>query len=480
MMYASAKQALRDGLSETAYCRFESIAALCRKIAQQEGYDPDRAELAGLLCGIAEEYAEQELFSCADSYGVSVTQYERKHPNLLCGKVGAALLEHEHGVADAELLKAVRYRDGRPGMGTLEKILFLARHLEEARSFGLSDEKIWRAPTLNRKLLLMLHTVLDGYEEKQRQPEQILIDTYDFLMYENLQKGKKSADEATEVGLSDSQLDAVLWQYRSHALKIRSVANIRTLGGYKTTDGRRIKRKLIRSGRLSNISDADIQALQSFGITHAVDLRSDAERAANPVPPLGTITYLTHPLPDLTLSDYAQWVTEYFFAAENSEEKAWYLSRFFEEQDMRTYYLSLINAPEFSCHMRELFELLLCDSCQGLQFFCTSGKDRTGLTAMLLMYCLGVDMETVKIDYLTSALQGYCQTEMFVTEISSSNYSMNAAAQAQMYTGVSEAMFDAVVAELEGRYGSIDAYLAREVRLDAQQLAQLREKYLES
>ena len=49
---------------------------------------------------------------------------------------GAYLAEHVFGVTDTDVLNAIRYHtSGRPGMSTLEKLIFLSDMLEEGRDF---------------------------------------------------------------------------------------------------------------------------------------------------------------------------------------------------------------------------------------------------------------------------------------------------------------------------------------------------------
>ncbi len=53
---------------------------------------------------------------------------------------GAYLAEHEFGIRDEEILRAIRYHtSGRENMGTLEKLLYLADLLEEGRTFAGVD-----------------------------------------------------------------------------------------------------------------------------------------------------------------------------------------------------------------------------------------------------------------------------------------------------------------------------------------------------
>ena len=57
-------------------------------------------------------------------------------PDLLHGPIAAAIMEHELGITDEDILNAVRYHTtGRPGMSRLEKIIYMADLVEENRAF---------------------------------------------------------------------------------------------------------------------------------------------------------------------------------------------------------------------------------------------------------------------------------------------------------------------------------------------------------
>lgn len=62
--------------------------------------------------------------------------------------IGAYLAEHEFGIADEDILNAIRYHtSGRPNMSMLEKLIFLSDLLEEGRAFpGVEDLRklFWR------------------------------------------------------------------------------------------------------------------------------------------------------------------------------------------------------------------------------------------------------------------------------------------------------------------------------------------------
>ena len=61
-------------------------------------------------------------------------------------------------------------------------------------------------------------------------------------------------------------------------LRLDGQPNFRDLGGYKTTDGRKIKSGLVfRSGTLSRITDSDEAKLKILGIKKVVNFLTDEE-----------------------------------------------------------------------------------------------------------------------------------------------------------------------------------------------------------
>ena len=59
--------------------------------------------------------------------------------------------------------------------------------------------------------------------------------------------------------------------------------NFRDMGGNKTHDGHVLKeKKIIRSGKLSDLNDDDVVFLEKYGLKHDVDFRSMSERKNEP------------------------------------------------------------------------------------------------------------------------------------------------------------------------------------------------------
>ena len=122
---------------------------------------------------------------------------------------------------------------------------------------------------------------------------------------------------------------------------------------------------------------------------------------------------------------------------------------------------------------KELFRALEAGETPIL-FHCTSGKDRTGVAAMLILLALGVSR--------ADALADYMLTNVYRREIIERFLADKPAAERDLLLpveGVSEPMGAGAIDEILRRYPSYEAYFADEFGLDAARLKALRDFYLE-
>ncbi|MBR3294272.1 MAG: tyrosine-protein phosphatase [Oscillospiraceae bacterium] len=174
-------------------------------------------------------------------------------------------------------------------------------------------------------------------------------------------------------------------------LPFRELVNFRDLGGYKGADGRPIKEGLIyRSGGLYLLNDEELRRFHELKVAFVLDLRSKGEVAAQPDPELPGVQMLQHSglnhksgaEIDFSPAGMAR------VGGEGEEQLRQFLG-YYEE-------LPLEN---------DSFQILLQEMCRlsaPILFHCASGKDRTGVAAMLVLYLLGVDPETIMEDYMLS------------------------------------------------------------------------------
>ena len=126
----------RCRLSNARYEHTLRVADTAENLALAHGLDADRARLAAILHDAAREMEPEEFLKLADRWDLQVGDQEQQSPKLLHGPVAAELARRELGVDDEEVLEAVRaHTTGRPGMGQLALVLYVADKIEPAREY---------------------------------------------------------------------------------------------------------------------------------------------------------------------------------------------------------------------------------------------------------------------------------------------------------------------------------------------------------
>lgn len=132
------------------------------KLAKLYGESPENAEIAALFHDIARDFSDDELIQLSRQYGFTVEEIEVSVPQLLHGKVGAALAKDKYGVKDKNILDAICFHTtGRKKMTKLDKIIFIADMVEPGRDFpGVEKlrEVVWQ--DLNRAVLDGLNSTI--------------------------------------------------------------------------------------------------------------------------------------------------------------------------------------------------------------------------------------------------------------------------------------------------------------------------------
>lgn len=165
-------------------------------------------------------------------------------------------------------------------------------------------------------------------------------------------------------------------------------SNFRDLGGYRTTDGRRVRRSAVfRSAHLGTLTEADRVALRQLGVRTIVDLRGVNEAAETPHLVDGVDCRIVGAHIEPGIGDKIRR------AIEDGSATPFLMMRYLTEH-YRDYPRRC--TPGF----RTLFATLSDGQHRPVVFHCTAGKDRTGFASALLLTLLGVPWETVMEDYL--------------------------------------------------------------------------------
>ena len=243
-----------------------------------------------------------------------------------------------------------------------------------------------------------------------------------------------------------------------HVVPLQGGSNFRDLGGYRTAQGRTVRRGAVfRSAHLGNLTTQDRGALGKLGVRTIVDLRGVNEAAETPhaVEGLSCRIVGAHIEPA---------VGERLRAAMADGSISPHVVMDIFADHYRDYPRRC--APGF----RTLFTTLSDGTHRPLVFHCTAGKDRTGFASALLLTLLGVPWDQVMEDYLRT-------NELWIGHIG--RYPEldldSRAAIIEARTPYLEAAFEAVRAD----FGSPEAFAEKALGLDAAARARMQADLLE-
>ncbi len=243
---------------------------------------------------------------------------------------------------------------------------------------------------------------------------------------------------------------------------IDSLPNLRDLGGHPTADGGRVRRGLVyRSTDLGRLDGADAAALARLGIRMVVDLRTAGERCELPDRLLPGAEYVVADVLEgsarMTPTDFTRLFEDPRAAAHTLGEGR--AATFFVDA-----YRELVRLESARAGYRRLFTSLADSRRQPVLFHCTTGKDRTGWAAAALLLFLGVPMAAVMDDYLLSGPRLAPVLEPFVTAFAARG---GDPALLRPLLEVRPAYLEAALDEVARTYGTMEAYVAVGLGLDA-------------
>ncbi len=170
-------------------------------------------------------------------------------------------------------------------------------------------------------------------------------------------------------------------------LDLEGAYNIRDIGGYETSDGRHVRlHKLFRSDSLHKLTESSQKTLVGEGLRTVIDLRQtvSAEGQPNVFADSSEVTYHhlnvmgDKPLvevTDLSVSSLGPDRPPEIYAAILDKRQEW---------------------------MGKVVKMLATPGALPALYHCNSGRDRAGLTTMLLLSIAGVPKEKIVEDYALS------------------------------------------------------------------------------
>lgn len=270
----------------------------------------------------------------------------------------------------------------------------------------------------------------------------------------------------------------------SRSLKLKCVSNARELGGYIASDGRTIKRGLLlRTGRLDEADTEDIASLCGYNVGAVIDFRMPAEAETAPDPDLSGANYF-----NLSILNEAEIIKQ---DDEMSIDLKWIKSdpiRFLRmaldakviHPDM---YIDFLRSDEGKAGFARFFRILLdTPTNKAVLWHCTSGKDRTGVAAMLILSALGVDEETIIYDYLLTNefnSERIMKTTIFLMSNLDDDEKPRIPDMLVVLDGVNKSYMQNAVDYLKSEYGSVMGYIKTELGISDDETEILKKRYLE-
>lgn len=239
--------------------------------------------------------------------------------------------------------------------------------------------------------------------------------------------------------------------------KLDSIQNFRDMGGYRTATGRQIRwGKVFRSGHFARATKRDLEKLSELGIKTIVDLRpSDvANRRPDKLTAENSISI------PITLTSYDR-LTERAIKGQLYRGDA-----IIYTQDL---YRDIVD--NYAEHYAKLFDILLEKENYPVAVHCTFGKDQTGLAVFFLLRALGVTNDVAEEDYTISNI-GIVKSRIFQR---ADTLSENRQEALTMLTHADPAYLRYAVSCIRTKFGSVDEYMKKELRLDEAKCAKLRE-----
>lgn len=195
------REHLRSKLNPWRYEHTLSVSYTCMALAMKYGYDLDRAEMAGLLHDCAKRYDDTVIIKKCEKKGVQLTEGERLAPATIHAKLGAYLAEHKYGITDREILDAIAcHTTGKPGMGLLDKILYVADYIEPRRDRApmLPEMRKLAFEDLDEALYRIMEGILNYLSQSGTYVDEMTQDAYEYYKTLRECRAEEAADKVPD------------------------------------------------------------------------------------------------------------------------------------------------------------------------------------------------------------------------------------------------------------------------------------------
>ncbi|MFV0364773.1 MAG: tyrosine-protein phosphatase [Suipraeoptans sp.] len=255
--------------------------------------------------------------------------------------------------------------------------------------------------------------------------------------------------------------------------KFKGIANFRDLGGLRTKEGKVIsKRRLLRCGELSAATGEDVEILvEEYATANVVDLRTDIEIKRSPNREVPGSDYISLDFLAYDTSGSPIGSEQDLKSASNIEEM---------HLKMEELYKSFVTVEFIRNKLNDFLQVLLNTKSGATVFHCFAGKDRTGITAAVVLTILGVSREDIMKDYLATNILRKQANAVIIEELRKSGKSEDLLEAVELALSVEKRYLEAFYREAISKYGSFEEYISNGIGIKSEDIDNLRVMYLEA
>ncbi len=189
---------LKSSLDPERFRHSLQVEKVAVELAKRWGVDAEKAGTAALLHDSSRCLSPAEMLERAVSLGMDPTETERKQPKLLHSRLSERLAASDFGVTDEEILKAIeRHTLGVPGMSDLEKVIYLADHIEPDRDYdGVEDVRKLAYTDMDRAVAMSTSLMIASLKEKGLRVHPDGLKTRDYYVSKTSAACRKSGKDA--------------------------------------------------------------------------------------------------------------------------------------------------------------------------------------------------------------------------------------------------------------------------------------------
>lgn len=263
-------------------------------------------------------------------------------------------------------------------------------------------------------------------------------------------------------------------ELNNQLIGITSAHNARQLGGYQIGNQRIKNNLLLRTAKISELSEKDSTLLcDKYKVQCIYDFRGKEESLSAPDVIPGKARYLS-----LALSFAGEEIgadTKF----ENEEQMIGMLLQYADHPSVQAMCTSMYDVIFFEESSQEVYrkffaDLLTVDPKDGaVLWHCTQGKDRAGSASAMLLAALGADRELIMADFILSKDYYDSMASKIKTETESQKTVINTLISAN------PEVFEATLDKVDAKYGSLSNYLTECIGVTPEMMNVLRDRYLE-